>query len=324
MLWKAAIRHLSGSGRGAKLQVFIFHRVLAETDPLMPGEPSVREFDWMVRFIARAYAVLPFGEAVARLRAGKLPPSAACITFDDGYRNNAALAFPILKKHGVPATFFIATAYLDGGRMWNDQVIEAVRRLPVGEFDRRAYGLAPCRLDSTAQRAECITQLLNELKYLPHARRSELAHELSSLAGVPGSDDTMMCRAEVKTLRAGGMEIGAHTHSHPILSGLSDHEAEAEMARSKDELEALLGEPVTSFAYPNGNTQRDLGPQHAAIAEHLGFRAAATTDWGVATAHTHPFLIPRFTPWDRSPHRFALRCALSLRQAKGQNANEPC
>lgn len=312
MLWKTAIRHLSGKGKSAKLQVFIFHRVLAETDTLMAGEPSAEEFDWMVRFIAETYTVLTFGDAVSHLQSGTLPPGCACITFDDGYRNNATLALPILKKYRIPATFFIATAYLDRRRMWNDNVIEAVRHMPDGEFDRTPYGLAPCLLDSVVTRAECISQLLGALKYLPHDRRSELAHSLINTVGVGESYDTMMSPDEVRTLRGAGMEIGAHTHTHPILSGLPDNVAEAELARSKEELQAILGETVTSFAYPNGNTNRDLGPQHAAMAKKLGFHAAATTDWGIATMRTDPFLIPRFTPWDRTPHRFALRCALSM------------
>lgn len=312
MLWKTAIRHLSGNGKSAKLQVFIFHRVLPKTDTLMAGEPSVEEFDWMIRFIAGTYTVLTFGDAVSRLQSGTLPPGCACITFDDGYQNNATLAAPTLKKYGVSATFFIATAYLDRQRMWNDKVIEAVRHMPDGEFDRTPYGLPPCQLGSDVTRAECISQLLGVLKYLPHDQRSELSESLTNAANIGESYDTMMTPSEVRTLRNSGMEIGAHTHTHPILSGLPDSVAETELARSKDELEAILGESITSFAYPNGNTRRDLGPQHATMAKKLGFRAAATTDWGIATMHTNPFLIPRFTPWDRTPHRFAMRCTLAM------------
>lgn len=312
MLWKYAIRQLSGKGKSARLQVFIFHRILPKADTLIAGEPSVDEFDWMIRFIAGAYTVLTFGEAVSRLQSGTLPPGCASITFDDGYQNNATLAAPTLKKYGVLATFFIATAYLDRQRMWNDKVIEAVRHMPDGEFDRSPYGLPPCQLGTDDTRAECISQLLGALKYLPHDRRSELSQLLTNAAGIGESYDTMMTPCEVRTLYNSGMEIGAHTHTHPILSGLPDDIAEAELARSKDELEAILGEPVTSFAYPNGNTSRDLGPQHAAMAKKLGFRAAATTDWGIASMQTDPFLIPRFTPWDRSPHRFALRCTLAM------------
>ena len=63
----------------------------------------------------------------------RLPSRSVAVTFDDGYADNARIALPILREERVPATFFIATAYLDGGRMWNDTVIEAVRRLVPGE-----------------------------------------------------------------------------------------------------------------------------------------------------------------------------------------------
>ena len=72
--------------------------------------------------------MIPLDVAVDALKTGKLPARAAAITFDDGYADNRSIALPILKQHGLSATFFIATGYLNGGRMWNDTIIEAIRR----------------------------------------------------------------------------------------------------------------------------------------------------------------------------------------------------
>src|SRR4029453_16058094 len=69
----------------------------------------------------------PLPDAILGLREGRLPPRALTITFDDGYADNCTVALPILQRHELRAAFFIATDYLDGGRMWNDTVIEAVR-----------------------------------------------------------------------------------------------------------------------------------------------------------------------------------------------------
>lgn len=312
VFWKPMLRCLSRPGVRAKLQVFIFHRVLAEPDLLLGGEPTAADFEWMVRFISGAYNVLPFGEAVARLQRGTLPAAPACITFDDGYRDNVTIALPILKKYRVPATFFIATAFLSGTRMWNDDVIEAVRAAPDGELDWSVFGLGRHDLDSTAQRSRCIENVLNKLKYVQHTERWQLARELARRAELPTISSLMMERDHVTALAQAGMEIGAHTHSHPILSGLSESQAESEIAQGKSELEAILGKPVESFAYPNGSIKRDLTENHVHMLGRLGFHAAAITDRGVANSHTNPFLIPRFTPWDKTPMKFALRCSLSL------------
>ena len=105
------------------LSILIYHRVVAQPDPLFPDVVTAEEFDLQMAALTRWFTVLPLGRAVERLRNGTLPVRAACVTFDDGYADNALSALPILLKHGVKATFFVATRFLDGGSMWNDTVI---------------------------------------------------------------------------------------------------------------------------------------------------------------------------------------------------------
>lgn len=323
MLWKPLLRLLAGTGPKQKLQVFIFHRIPSRADELLPGEPSAEQFDWMVSFISRNYKVMAFGEATARLRSGTLPPATACITFDDGYLDNATVAYPILKKYGVPATFFIATSFTGGGRMWNDDIIEAVRHTRTDSMDLERFGLGTHLTNTTAERKQTIQNVLQSLKYRPHAERQITAAEIARASGLSDHPSLMMSRQDIQMLADGGMEIGAHTHTHPILHSLPDTEAEHEIVRGKTELEALLDKPVNSFAYPNGNTRTDMRQVHLQMIEKAGFHAAATTDWGVATIDTNPYLIPRYTPWDRTPNRFALRCALSLAKPQVQPALAP-
>lgn len=311
-MWAPAFRLLSPGKRRAKLPIFIFHRVLARPDSLLYGEPDAFQFDWMVRIISRNFRVLPFGQAVALLQEGRLPAAAACITFDDGYRDNHAVALPILQSHGVAATFFIATGFLDGGRMWNDDVIEAIRASPNGVVDWSKHGLGFLDLTTLAKRRAALDSTLRKLKYLPHARRAATARALAREAGVDDRSKLMMSPDEVRSLRAAGMEIGGHTRSHPILKNMDDAEAYAEISEGKREVEAILGEGIRVFAYPNGNPQLDLGPSHVEMLREIGFAAAATTEQAVAVTDTNPLLMPRFTPWDRTPLRFGARCALAL------------
>ena len=100
-------------GVGARLSVLIFHRVLPESDPIFPDEMYAHCFEAMCGWLKAWFNVLPLDAAVASLKAGKLPARSACITFDDGYVDNHDVALPILLRHGLPATFFIATGFLD-------------------------------------------------------------------------------------------------------------------------------------------------------------------------------------------------------------------
>src|SRR4051812_1100444 len=109
-----------------RISILIYHRINQEPDPLVSGGVCAHEFSWHMGVLSRWFKVLPLMEAVARLRNGTLPVRTACVTFDDGYADNVSIALPILLRHGVPATFFLATAFINGGRMWNDTVIETV------------------------------------------------------------------------------------------------------------------------------------------------------------------------------------------------------
>ena len=111
------------------------------------------------------------------------------------------------------------------------------------------------------------------------------------------------------------MTIGAHTVSHPILSRVSEDKARAEMAESKERLEAIIGRKVALFAYPNGKPGTDYTGVHVRLAREAGFEAACSTGWGAATTGCDIYQIPRFTPWDRAGWRYALRLARNLRHA---------
>ena len=311
MIVPLALNLMSARSR-QRLSILIYHRVLAHKDDLHTDLPNTAEFERDMGWVARWFNVLPLDVAVRRWRAGTLPARAAAITFDDGYADNLTQATPILRRLGLTATFFIATDYLDGGRMWNDTIAEAVRRCPTAELDLRDLDLGTHPLADMSARRAAVARLLPAAKYLPQARRQEVADAIAARVGQPLPDDLMMTRSQLKALRDAGMQIGAHTLSHPILANLSGPQAEAEIRGSKQELEALLQQPVTLFAYPNGVPGRDYRREHADMVEAAGFEAAVTTAAGATRPGSLAAQLPRFTPWDQTATRFGLRLARNL------------
>ena len=304
---------LTPSQAKARLSILIFHRVLPEPDPIYPDEIHVRRFYEVCGWLKSWFNVLPLDAAVAHLKDGTLPARAACITFDDGYADNHDVALPILQRHGLPATFFIATGFLDGGRMWNDTVIESVGHtmattLDLGELGRFAVG-------TPAEKAAAIGAIIGKIKYLPVAERLDAAQRIASAAHVNPPNNLMMTSLQVKAMRQAGMQIGAHTVSHPILARLSNELARAEIKGSKDFLEHLLGERVGLFAYPNGKPGEDYVPASVDVVRSLGFDAAVSTQWGAFRAGDDPFQIKRFTPWDQTRLRFGARLLINLHRA---------
>ncbi|NUZ05150.1 polysaccharide deacetylase family protein [Piscinibacter koreensis] len=303
---------LAPSGRRGKLLIFIFHRVLARPDPLLPSEPDAARFERIVSFVASNFNVLRLGDAVERLAMGSLPTASACITFDDGYADNFSVAAPILQRHRVPGTFFIATGYIDGGRMWNDEVIEAVRASTGDRIDATDVGLGEYLWHDAESRVAACERLLKDLKYFEPKRRREVARELAHRAGLPAEADTMMTPAQLRALADAGHELGGHTMTHPILATLSDAAAADEIGAGREQLAQWIGRPVESFAYPNGVPGVDYTVRDVGLVAKAGFRSAVSTRRGVATARSIIFELPRFSPWDRSMPKFALRCAQAL------------
>ncbi len=311
LLEKSVLSLLSPGGRRG-LSILIYHRVLPQKDPLFPGEVDRTEFSAQMALVKSRFHVLPLLEAVRRTKDGTLPPRAAAITFDDGYADNAEVALPVLQQHGVNATFFVATGFLNGGRMWNDSVIELVRHAPAGVLDATALGLGAHPLQSIGDRQRAIPALIGQLKYLPMAERLAMVERLVALVGVALPADLMMTDGQVRKLHAAGMGIGAHTVNHPILARLPDAQARDEIARGKLALEDIIGATVPLFAYPNGKPGEDYAARHVAMARELRFEGAVSTAWGSSRGKPDPFQLPRFTPWDRSRLRFLLRLARNL------------
>jgi peptidoglycan/xylan/chitin deacetylase (PgdA/CDA1 family) len=302
---RAAGALLSWTSGGGKLAVLIYHRALAEQDALLPGEPDARVFEWQMRLLADYFRVLPLGDAIEELVNGRLAPRSACVTFDDGYADNYTVALPILKKLGLPATFFVATGFLDGGRMWNDSVIEAVRHAP--SLDLAHCGLGTHSLNGAVSRRRAIDDLLGLLKYRPAPERDALTAEVVAAAGPIERKDLMMTSEQVAGLFRAGMEIGAHTVSHSLLRGLDDERARAEVTQSRARLRDITGCDIRVFAYPNGKPGKDYSPRDVGLLAELGFAGAVSTAWGAAVPRTDRLQVPRFTPWDRTPSRFMLR-----------------
>jgi peptidoglycan/xylan/chitin deacetylase (PgdA/CDA1 family) len=298
-------------GLNDRLSILIYHRVLQRPDPLFPDEVDAARFNEQLRVLKRYFRLMPLQEAVEALIARRLPPRAATITFDDGYADNLTIAAPVLAGHGVPATVFVATGYLDGGCMFNDIVIEAIRRTRKEQIDLEFVGLGTVRVGSLEARRNLVDQLLRALKYLPEDERLTKARRIAKVAEVEPPRDLMLSTSQVRELRRLGIRIGAHTVTHPILTRLSTNEAREQIAGGRARLEETLAERVTLFAYPNGKPHEDFGPEHARMVADLGFDAAVTTAWGAASVTSDRFQLPRFTPWDRSPTRFALRLFLS-------------
>ena len=302
--------------RAARHQTLMFHRVLKQHDPMLPTEPVADWFEALIHQLSRHYECISLAEAVRRAAAGELSGRTLSITFDDGYADNFEIALPILERYNVPATFFVASGFLDGGMMWNDQIIESVRRLDDGPLPVAVNDDRPVpKLGDAASRRRVAEQVIVAWKHLPPDQRQQRVDELVA-AGPPLPGTLMMTSDQLREMAASTCaDIGGHTRTHPILTSLSVERALAEIVDGKQDLEAIIGQPLSWFAYPNGKPGKDYAPEHVDLVREAGFDGAVSTHWGTFDDKSDTFQVPRFTPWSRNLDRFALdlaRCHYGL------------
>ena len=310
-LFRSLLGILSPGGRRARLQILIYHQVHQAPDPLRPEVLDAKMFDWQMSLLAHHFTVLPLEEAIQRLRDGTLPARAACITFDDGYRDNIEVALPILLQYSLPATFFIATGFLNGGIMWHDSVIEAVRSYK-GDLLDLSDSLGQRFLTETIyEKRRTIRRLVQLLKgFAPDVRDKEVDHIVKICSGsIP--QNLMMTTNQVQQLLVNGMAVGCHTSKHPVFTTVSNETVQQEIRDGRAELEKITGQPVKLFAYPNGKPVQDYVADHVSLVREFGFDAAVSTASGVAGRSCDYWQLPRFTPWDKTPERFLSRLLLN-------------
>jgi len=285
-------------------------RALESESAGAPGALTAAEFERRLRHIKRHYGFLSIEQAVSRLRGAAtdhdLP---VMLTFDDGYRSFARLAYPILREHAIPVVLCVTTGTVGERGLWTDEVREAIQR---ALFATVTLPLSPARLKlgDAASRAAAAEALIAELKRLPDRERRRAVRELCDRAGPPRDRRRKMLDwEELRQLaRDALVAIGAHSVSHPILSRMEEPEAEAEIRGSRQELERELGIPITVFSYPNGRKE-DFTEACQQMAAAAGYSIAFSTMGGLAQPGCDLYAIPRASfAWEPWP-RFVLRMA---------------
>jgi len=281
-------------------------------------EVTPRFLEAAIKTIRRSgIELVSLDEMHRRLSTGDFARRFACLTFDDGYRDTLRLAYPILRRHGVPFAIYIPTSFPDRlGELWWLALEAVIAR-------KERIGLV---IDDEDRRFDCRTvkekqNLFDALYRWLRGRKTEeeLRHVIRDLAARYGvelrafCDELCMSWAEIAELAADPLvTIGAHTVNHCMLKKLGDEAARSEMRESAAVLEAALGTRPRHFCYPFGDPA-SAGPREFAIAGELGFKTAVTARPGVVFAEhrEHLMALPRVSLDGEYQQRRFLRVLLS-------------
>lgn len=303
------------------LTVLCYHRIADAGDPATGGFPanisaSPQGFLQQLEIVTRHYRPVSVAEVARWLRSeAELPPRALLITFDDGYRDIATTAWPLLKSHGVPAIVFLSTEHIGSKRPY---LCDWVHHCFASSTLARATVplLGAVNIENATQRRAAAERWMECAKRLPHAACASLRDELANSLGLFADSEalTSLCLDwnEVRSLAEEGLEFGAHTRTHAILSRLGDAEIEQEVSGSFDDLHERLGAKPLAFAYPNG-ARGDFSERDEAAVRNAGFALAFSTCGGpqlLAGVRRHPYRIRRIVVTARDDlARFAAKLA---------------
>jgi peptidoglycan/xylan/chitin deacetylase (PgdA/CDA1 family) len=282
-----------------RLAIVMFHGI--EPEPLSPACSHVLAVSMLrkqLTYLSENFRVLPLAEALERLGAGTLPDRAVALTFDDGTRNLASHAAPVLRSLNLPAAIFLATGPMGSDEtLWPDRLWLAFARTDVSEVDLTDVGLGRMPLRNDAQRGKAYGVVVERLKNIPDSQRMAFMEWLLGALDVRDDRDSgpfrLLTWEEAHALvEDGHVALYPHTVTHPILARCADDKVKREVEDSCSAIEQELGHAPLVFAYPNGRPE-DFDDRAVAALRQRGVRWALSTCQGLADSQSDPYALPR-------------------------------
>lgn len=323
-LWRARCRNKPFSF------VVVYHRVVADNhDSLARFDIekgiSAQAFEQQMRFLLRHFTPVK----ASRIRGCLNNEIQFAVTLDDGYEDNYLVAAPILKKLGIPATFYVVSDFIDTDRLfWWEQVADLVRNSNRPELDMQAVipglfrkdgqsSVLPMRGDD--ERNDVYEQLCACVRAGPHVDIPLHLKNISEYLEIPireeGRHYGLMSWQQLNELIRQGFEIGGHTATHCNVVGADESLLQQELIDSINIIEARLETPVESFAYPYGKFKESDNVVSNLLAR-TNCRTAFTCVQGVVSEALPAYELPR-TRLNR-PYDFA--CAFNVQDTINNNA----
>jgi peptidoglycan/xylan/chitin deacetylase (PgdA/CDA1 family) len=284
-----------GSWRGAL--VLNYHRIGESADSDLDRalwSATADRLDNQLAFVARNFDVIGPSELAAAAAAPR--GRRVLVTFDDGYRDLYTTAFPLLETHGIRATLFLCTGFIDGqASAWWDEIAWMLRStagavLAPGPWATDRLPLSGPGLETSIAR---VNATYRQLAPDPAARFLEALAKATAAGRRPRDPSDRITWGMAREMRAAGHVIGGHSVTHPLLARLPVERQREEIVGSLDRIEAELGERPRCFSYPVG--LRDAFTDETATCLREAGIEQAFSNYGGYVHHAglHPLDVPR-------------------------------
>jgi len=284
-----------------RFHILPYHMIVDRPNGFYP-ETSLKIFEKQMAHISRNYTVVDLSELVDRVKQGKPLHGLVAITFDDGFRDNYELAFPILRKLHIPATIFLSTEYVDSGKppwfiVFRHAFMSTRKTRLDLQMGEKKFSFP---LNTSHERLQASNSVMAEIRRCDNNKRLELLTELyENLDAEPSYklDGLMLSWDQIREMSSRNISFGAHTVSHPVLSRVSLEQADMEIRTSKETIASAIQKSVTTFAYPFGKTT-DFSPSLTPLLQKYQFECAVTTETDINDDRVPLYSLNRNFPWE--------------------------
>jgi peptidoglycan/xylan/chitin deacetylase (PgdA/CDA1 family) len=258
--WSGAGRAYEAVRRPEGAVILMYHSVSggsvdAYIDPVNRMSPDV--FEREMAFLSEHRRVISLSALVAQTSRGESPRAGTvCITFDDGYLDNLAIAAPILAKYRLPATLFLATGYVQRREtQWADVLYSLKFRRTADRLSLPEMGLPVVDLASSVQDAAARRLLHRSLLEAEYEQRTQWLQEIERQLKPEGTEPRVTmnwdeARALFKCYPL--FEIGGHTRDHIDLRTHTGDVARGQIDGCAADLRRELGLEPQHFSFPYG------------------------------------------------------------------------
>ena len=257
-------------------RIFMYHSFSEDTQP---GYVSAEQFEWQLKQIKKNFNPITLIELAQLINSHqKVPANTIVITIDDGYKNFYDVAFPLLKKYQIPATFFVTSGFIDGDLwLWPDQLKWLLKNK---KNNHEKFTLLNTTFSSLTDKQKNWQQINDFCLSISDEEKYQAIGELASILDVDlptkAPEQFAPCTWQQLTeMQKWGVEIGGHTVTHPSLGQVTIDKAEYEIKQSLLIMNQQLGERDRSFCYPNGQPT-DYNDEIKAVVENAGYQCAVT------------------------------------------------
>lgn len=281
---------------GTGLTILTYHSIIDKRIKHPGLEVSEKNFVQQLKYLKKYFQICKIEDAVEQLTVDGDYKNKLVVTFDDGYKSNFSIAYPILKREKIPATIFLTTDPIEkSSMMWTNKLDLAISKTKKKYVELGNIGKID--LSSKVKKVKAIKLIKKHLKSLKYYEMNKILEDIYGKVGDENLAEydnryDMLSPNEIYEMSKNNISFGGHTCTHPIVSKLSPTEFENEINLSHEKISGWTKKTVKYFAYPNG-LAGDFTEENKAELKEKNIQAALTMLRGINNEKTDKYELRR-------------------------------